>query len=56
MGSGLIQLWYTTQLEAISLYSDIDSCSFTTPSGQLTCKALYTTCTASIGMYAYQLQ
>ena len=27
--------------EAISLYSDIDSCSFTTPARQLTCKALY---------------
>ena len=27
--------------KAISLYSDIDSCSFTTPARQLTCKALY---------------
>ena len=26
--------------KAISLYSDIDSCSFTTPARQLTCKAL----------------
>ena len=27
--------------KAIGLYSDIDSCSFTTPARQLTCKALY---------------
>ena len=29
--------------EAFSLYSDIDSCSYTTPARQLTCKGLYNT-------------
>ena len=40
-GSEVLNLVMVHNTEAISLYSDIDSCSFTTPARQLTCKALY---------------
>ena len=36
--------------KAISLYSDIDSCSFTTPARQLICKALYVSSSNNVHM------